>query len=442
MNLRVDYLLVLFSQDFVTALPQLCQKNGASYRLITTPEEAQAALNFDQHCAVWVEIDDEHPFGLQLFEWLKTQNLQSETGVVFTKNYEKSVKKAVALGASHFIAKQTLQAEDELWTRLQKSKSSFLTKQTESVIHFANALGELQEQWVCASKEAQQWIQSVIKAFHQNDALTLTGPKGSGKSQLSHCLSLLNPQDQRVVWHWNCETTQNYAQKDLFLRMLKDVKEGENYLLIIDEVGSLDLELQELVVEFLQGQGFTIEGQRIWPQIKVLMTSTEYLGELLDEGRLRDDLYALCQQTTFSLLPLTLRRDEIQGLTNTFFYKNSNGQKRVNQDVIDVLKNYDWPGEVHELKLLVEQLCQTVEHDIIEPQDLPDELLVKNFYSTLEDEDTLWELPYQEAKKRALHKFNKAYMKHLLDEAHQNYTVAAEKAGMDRSNFKKLLKKV
>lgn len=441
MNERVDYLLVLFSQGFVTALTELCHKMGATYRLITTPEEAQAALNFDQHCAVWVEIDDEYPFGLQLFEWLKTQNLRSETGIVFTKNYEKSVKKAIALGAAHFIAKQTLQAEDEILARLQKSKTAFLTKQNESVLRFSNAAGEPQEQWVCASKEAQEWAQSVIKAFHQHDALTLIGPKGSGKSQLANCLSWLEPMG-KIVWRWDCETTPSYAQKDLFLRMIKDAKVGSRYLLIIDEVGSLDLELQELVVEFLQGQGFGIEGQRIWPQVKVLMISTEHLGELLDEGHLRDDLYALCHQTVFSILPLAKRRAEIAGLTNAFFYKNSNGQKRVNQDVIDVLKNYDWPGEVHELQLLVEQLCKTVDHDIIEPQDLPDELLVKNFYSTLEDEDALWDLPYQEAKKRALHKFNKAYMKHLLDEAHQNYTVAAEKAGMDRSNFKKLLKRV
>lgn len=440
MNARVDYLLVLFSQNFVSALTQLCQKKSVSYRLITTPEEAQEALNFDQHCAVWVEIADEHPFGLQLFEWLKTQNLQSETGIVFTKNYEKSVKKAITFGATHFIAKQTLAAEDEIWTRLRKSKTQFLTRQQENVVNFTDVTQNRHEQWVCASLASQQWIQSVIKAFQQHDVLTLTGPKGSGKSQLANGLALFGSQGQRVL-QWDCEKTPSYAQKDLFLQMLKDVKSHENDLLIIDEVGSLDLELQELVVEFLQGQGFSVEGQRIWPQIKVLMTSTESLYELLDEEKLRDDLCALCQRSAFSILPLSQRRDEITGLANSFFYKNSNGQKRVNQDVIDVLKNYDWPGEVQELKLLVEQLCQTVEHDIIEPQDLPDALLVKNFYSTLEDEDALWELPYQEAKKRALHKFNKAYMKHLLDEAHQNYTVAAEKAGMDRSNFKKLLKK-
>ena len=439
MKPRIDYLFVIFSPEFAGALSQLCQNKGVDFRLIATPEEAQVALNFDQHCVVWVEIDDEHPFGLQMFEWLQTQNLQSETGIVFTKNYEKSVKKAISLGAAHFISKQTLQSEDELWQRLQKSKANFVQKQNQNVVRFGIDDSSGFERWVCGSEKAQLWIQAVLKAFEQNSVVTVTGPKGSGKSHLGQCLE--KSVTTRAIY-WDCEATPQYAQKDLFLRRLKDLGDREESLLIIDEVSALDIELQELVVEYLQGQGFLNGTKRIWPQLKIVMISTEPLGAILDEGRLREDLYALCQSTTFNILTLAQRRQDVAGLVNAFFQQNSNGQKRVNQDVIEVLENYDWPGEVSELQHLCAQLCQTVDHDIVEPQDLPEALLIKNFYSTLEDEDALWELPYQEAKKRALHKFNKAYMKHLLDEAHQNYTVAAEKAGMDRSNFKKLLKKV
>jgi two-component system response regulator HydG len=78
---------------------------------------------------------------------------------------------------------------------------------------------------------------------------------------------------------------------------------------------------------------------------------------------------------------------------------------------------------------------------VLRAKDLPPQVLSKAFYLEGKEEVDLSRYPYKEAKTRALEVFNKNYILHLLQQSGGNISIASDRAGMDRSNFKKIIRK-
>jgi len=111
-------------------------------------------------------------------------------------------------------------------------------------------------------------------------------------------------------------------------------------------------------------------------------------------------------------------------------------------ETLQVLQNYQWIGNVRELENVIERATVLVQGDTITIRDLPPRVLGESVYLAEEPMSAdLSSYSYQEAKERALWAFNRAYLANLLRQTCGNLSNAAEKAGMDRSNFKKIVKK-
>lgn len=115
---------------------------------------------------------------------------------------------------------------------------------------------------------------------------------------------------------------------------------------------------------------------------------------------------------------------------------------KISIDALQALQSYPWVGNVRELENVIERAVVLVKTDTIQARDLPPRVLGEAFYMTDEGVDMdLTQFNYQEAKKRALRAFNASYVTNLLRQTEGNVSFAASKAGMDRSNFKKIVKK-
>src|SRR3990167_8450598 len=117
---------------------------------------------------------------------------------------------------------------------------------------------------------------------------------------------------------------------------------------------------------------------------------------------------------------------------------------RISVDALQSLQNYRWVGNVREMENVLERAVVLVNGDTITARDLPSKILGDAFYLGAEEGGDIADLSqfdYQEAKNRALWAFNRSYLSNLLRQANGNLSSAASKAGMDRSNFKKIIKK-
>ena len=122
-------------------------------------------------------------------------------------------------------------------------------------------------------------------------------------------------------------------------------------------------------------------------------------------------------------------------------WEKQNSVRYLSLDVLEALTGYDWPGNVSELKSTLVSMLQSAPDATVTAKFLPAEILQKTFYRLEKEWEDFSELPYTEAKKRMLHKFHRTYIADVLKKAHNNLTVAAERAQLDRSNFKKIIKK-
>ncbi len=429
-----DFLFVLGSQDLASGLGELCRDSGYKYRITTNPEQAQDALFHDFYKVVWIEMEDDAPFGLQILEWMQTRNFGCDTGIVFSKGHDRHVIRSLVLQNQNFLYRPVLQQRELAKKALNQALLDFELREQKQFCVVSKTPPPLT--WVQATTASQVALQTALDYARSRHPWVIEGPAGSGKSHLIRC-AYPAAQNQLV---WDARALPLFAQKEHFLK--HGPSEGQVW--IIQDVGNLDLELQEIVAEFLKGQGWLAENGRIWPSAAVIVTTAEPLSDLLQARRLREDLYHLLKGRVIHLSPLKYRDADVAAISRHILQTLAGEKtpKRLTQDALEVLQNYEWPGEVLELQTTIAALHGQVAADWIEVRHLPHDLLEKNIYSILDEDENLWNRPYQEAKKRALHKFNKAYMKHLLDDSDQNYTVAAEKAGMDRSNFKKLLKKI
>jgi len=111
------------------------------------------------------------------------------------------------------------------------------------------------------------------------------------------------------------------------------------------------------------------------------------------------------------------------------------------------LRDHRWPGNVRELEAAIEHAVVMARGDVILPSDLPLDPRAGGegrAYAALASAQAegLAELPYADAKEHAVDAFDRAYVEHAMARAGGNVSEAARLAGMDRSNFRRLLKKV
>lgn len=440
---QIDFLFVLSRQDRLQIAADLCHDKDWSHKAVSNLEEAHYIITQFSFKIIFVEIDEDNIFGLQFLEWLQTQNVLSHKGLLFEKGYIPAVTKALSLNVENpvdfslfdnalslaDVFAQALNRYDlEYKRRFITFEKSYLSSNQTTLVNFSD---------VC-----QKLWQDVEANCQTSDPIVFQGPVGIGKSHWLDAATAKWEPDQVVVF--DLENTESYAQKNIFFEQLKKFGNDQKQIWIFEEISRLDFDLQEILAEILKNEGVVENEKRFWPRIKMMFSNTDPLLKHFEKSELREELFYLLRSHEKRIPELKKRPQDILGLTYYFLNEFSEKQKfkTFGQDVVDALQGYDWPGHISELKNVLKDLCDNHQGSLIRAQDLPPQLLEKTFYMGHEEEEELWKLPYQEAKKRALHKFHKIYMKQLLEISDQNYTVAAEKAGMDRSNFKKLLKKV
>ncbi|MCS6900494.1 MAG: response regulator [Myxococcales bacterium] len=191
--------------------------------------------------------------------------------------------------------------------------------------------------------------------------------------------------------------------------------------------------------------------------IALITSSRGSLYRAAREGSIRPELSAKLTVVQIHVPPLRLRRDDIPSLAHHFLLqatqRDRRDVKRISPEALRQLRALPWPGNVRDLKLTIERAVLFCRGDTIFPgdlapptNDLPQEnyevaMTTKNDFTGLSLPPGWDELPYSDAKERALDSFHAAYLGALLRRTGGNISEAARRAGLDRSNFRRVLKR-
>jgi two-component system nitrogen regulation response regulator NtrX len=172
------------------------------------------------------------------------------------------------------------------------------------------------------------------------------------------------------------------------------------------------------------------------------MTSTSRSIEaVIKSGDFNDDLYSLLNVVPFDLKPLRERKADIPELVehflDVFSRQEMRERKSISSEVVDVMQAYDWPGNIRELKNIMERLVIMSSTTSIDLQQLPEAILESSKANTTVSEESLLDNP---SLRGAREDFERLFIIQKLEENDWNITRTAEIIDLERSNLHRKIK--
>ncbi len=277
-------------------------------------------------------------------------------------------------------------------------------------------------------------------------AVTISGEQGVGKEALARAIHSegLCSEDPFVVYDCS-EATEQTVERELFgtcgehacgEQNNEDALQGifveaGRGTVVLDNIEYLSQQAQGRISSIIKDGEFTRVGSglRVSAECRVItLTEKDLAGDLL-KGLLTSEFYESITELSISLPPLRARKDDLLLLTR-FFLKNQTEQtgKRISgasMPVQNLFMKYDWPGNIAELKELIERVAVTTNDTFIGLDDLPKQ------FARLAEEDASQSLSLEDAIK--------CHIRMVFDLSRQNIDEAAEQLGIRPSALKKKL---
>lgn len=219
------------------------------------------------------------------------------------------------------------------------------------------------------------------------------------------------------------------------------IESAEGGTLFLDEIGDLGVELQTRLFRFVEERALRRLGgvSQVRVDCRILCATNQDLTAKIKEAAFREELYYRLSVVTLKLPPLRQRPEDIPHLARFFLERFS---RRYNKSLSGSARFYEallqsrWPGNVRQLKNVMERLTALHPDGVLEPEDLEED-----FPRLQEGAVGLSALPWKDAKEQYLASFESSYAHAVLSRCGGNVSAAAREAGVDRKTFYSLLKR-
>ena len=366
---------------------------------------------------------------------------------------------AMKLGAFDYLAKPF--SDDELVLAVNRAiekkqlveENLALRQQLSERFDFSNIIGE--------NPRILKVFNEIQKVAPTNSTVLLHGESGTGKELFGRAIHAHSKRAARQFVAVDCSTlSPSLLESELFGHVkgaftgaVQDkagiFEVAHSATLFLDEVGNLDMDIQAKLLRAIETQEFKPVGatQLKKSDVRIIAATNRDLKTMVDEGNFREDLFYRLNVFPIFIPPLRERKDDIPRLLYHFLKVYCRQiRKQVDgfsDDALEMLVNYDWPGNVRQLKNAVERLVIITDDRVLNYQSLSDYWEIKRNRSRDAIPETLEEL--KSIKRHLLEnqfgQIERSFLQRALSAADGNITQAARQTGMQRSNFSALMKK-
>ena len=284
----------------------------------------------------------------------------------------------------------------------------------------------------------------------------ITGPSGTGKELVARAIHQYSRRSARKMVTINCTAIpENVLESELFGHVKGAftgawsdkkglVEEAHEGTLFLDEIGDLSPTLQTKLLRLLQEGEYKPVGsiQTRKADLRFVAATNHDLKADIEAKRFREDLYYRLNVIRFELPPLKERRQDIQLLCYHFLEKyarlNQKEIREISPAAIQSLLSLDFQGNVRELENIIERAVIYCRGETLGTRDLCLDGVDKPIFVELDSDIT--QLSFKDAKERMMELFHRQYVEALLQTTNGNVSRAAEKAGIQRQYFHRLMK--
>ncbi|WP_162785291.1 sigma 54-interacting transcriptional regulator [Bacillus sp. P14.5] len=150
-------------------------------------------------------------------------------------------------------------------------------------------------------------------------------------------------------------------------------EQADGGTLFLDEIGDINLKLQARLLRVLEEMEVRRIGgnKNISVDVRIISATNKNLEELVEAGTFREDLYHRLKVLNLSLPSLRERQGDIKILTDTFILQENGSNKKISSEVLSILENVKWKGNIRELKNTIMYMLAVSEESILTTRDLP-----------------------------------------------------------------------
>lgn len=402
--------------------------------------------------------------GIELMERTRAEQLEVEVIIMTAFGDVETAVKAVRAGAYHFLTKP-FRSNDEVVLTVTKAaerrrlvdRTMLLERRLEQMEKFGELIGN--------SPKMQDVYRLALGVAPTSSTVLILGESGTGKELTARAIHQHSPRADAPFVAVNCSAIPvDLVESELFGHMRGAFtgatatraglfETAHRGTIFLDEVGDLPPLAQVKLLRVLQEGEIKRVGSNETQTVDVRVvaaTNVDLRGRIA-EGRFREDLYYRLNVIAIVLPALRERTEDIPLLAYHFLKKYStrvgSDVHKISKEAMRLLQGHQWPGNVRELENAIEHAVVFCKDESLAPADLP--LGKAPNRGTLQPSSSdvvslgagLVDLPYREAKQRALATFEETYFTELLDRTGGNISEAARQAGLDRSNFRRAAKR-
>lgn len=287
------------------------------------------------------------------------------------------------------------------------------------------------------------------KAAVSEANILILGESGAGKEVIARYIHQNSSRNKSQFMDLNCHAiAETVLESELFghergaftgalSRRIGRIEAADQGTLFLDEIGDIPLSMQAKLLKTIENKKLYRMGgnEEIEVDFRLVCATNKDLENEIEEGRFREDFYYRISTITIYIPPLRKRKEDLPMLIDYFFKKSQNETKKpvykIDKQVMDFLLCYDYPGNVRELKNIIERLVVLSENGTVDKESLPVPIMEEKKKPAAESDKEL-----REIRKEA----EKEYIKSVLLRNNNNMTKAAEVLGITRRQlFNKMI---
>jgi two-component system, NtrC family, response regulator HydG len=441
------------------ALKQILHTAGYEVETVDDPLVAAQMIGKTGFDVALLDLRMPGMTGIELLGKIKTISPDTEVVMMTAYGTVEDAFRAVKLGAYDFL-KKPFENIDEvglvvgqaLERKRLKDRNRYLERQVDLTDRFDDLIGK--------SSAMREVFEMVESAAPSDASILITGESGTGKELIARAIHRRSPRAAKPLVTVHCGaitetllesemfghvrgafTGANQARKGYF-------EEADGGSIFLDEIGETTPATQVKLLRVLQSGEIMRVGssESKIVDVRTIAATNRDLRAEKDGGRFREDLFYRLNVIPVRLPPLRERNDDIPLLAQHFLEKYAARTNKpvatISPDAMDAILSYDWPGNVRELENVIEAAVVLARGDA---------LLLTNFRADFRARASiapppkprpaseLYDRPFAEAKTLAVAEFEKNYVEAILEATAGNISEAARRAGLDRSNFRRVM---
>jgi DNA-binding NtrC family response regulator len=442
------------------ALSGLLGRAGYEVSVAGSGKDALALLEEESFDLVLTDLAlGAGPSGMDVLACATRLRPESAVVMITAHGSEKIAVEAMKAGAVDYVPKPFDNDEIRLVvaraldrTRLAR-ENRLLLDRVQREYGFENLIG--------AGAAMQRVFEAIQKVAETDLTVLVRGESGTGKELVAQALHQRSPRRDRPFVAVNCAAiSAELVESELFghekgaftgadARRAGRFEAADGGTIFLDEIGDMAPATQAKVLRVIQERSFERVGGRtpIEVDVRVVAATHRHLEQEVARGAFREDLYYRLRVVEVVLPPLRERREDIPALALRFLAqvneRHARSGPRLGESALAALARHAWPGNVRELRNAIEQAAVLASGPVIGEDDLrldgaPANAVPAARAAAAESAG----LPFAEAKRRAVERFERAFLLDALRASGGNISRAAEAVGMVRQSLQQKIREL